>query len=500
MATEIGDAIRSMVAEKSISEELVISTIEDILRAAYKRKFGTDENAVIEFSEDYTSVELASRRQIVDDDEWYNEVTEIPLSEAKEIHEECEIGDELLIPVDLKEFDRISVQSAKQRAHQSFRDIQKDTLYSEFKAKEGQLIIGYYRRQAPTGDIYVDIGSTEGLLPRRNQSSRESYQSNDKIKCYVESVEKAERGVRVILSRTSSELIRKLFEVEVPEIAQNQIDIIKIVREAGYRTKVAVASRNDDIDPVGACVGLKGNRIQTIMSEIEGEKIDILRYDPNPINYIRNALSPAQVKDVVVLDKNIYHAVAIVEDSQLSLAIGKQGLNVRLANKLVDWMIDVKTQAQFDEMDIAKEARSRAESIFLDEQEYYGEELVAQNDEEVLIGQEGEVVPEESFVDEDEIALSELPLDEILLKKLHFHDVYSVEEFINLSEEDLASFSDLSEEEIIAIKDTINEYVDIVEDEEEAETEYVCPNCGSSITEDMNVCPNCGTGLVFEVE
>lgn len=500
MATEIGDAIRSMVAEKSISEELVISTIEDILRAAYKRKFGTDENAVIEFSEDYTSVELASRRQIVDDDEWYNEVTEIPLSEAKEIHEECEIGDELLIPVDLKEFDRISVQSAKQRAHQSFRDIQKDTLYSEFKAKEGQLIIGYYRRQAPTGDIYVDIGSTEGLLPRRNQSSRESYQSNDKIKCYVESVEKAERGVRVILSRTSSELIRKLFEVEVPEIAQNQIDIIKIVREAGYRTKVAVASRNDDIDPVGACVGLKGNRIQTIMSEIEGEKIDILRYDPNPINYIRNALSPAQVKDVVVLDKNIYHAVAIVEDSQLSLAIGKQGLNVRLANKLVDWMIDVKTQAQFDEMDIAKEARSRAESIFLDEQEYYGEELVAQNDEEVFIGQEGEVVPEESFVDEDEIALSELPLDEMLLKKLHFHDVYSVEEFINLSEEDLASFSDLSEEEIIAIKDTINEYVDIVEDEEETETEYVCPNCGSSITEDMNVCPNCGTGLVFEVE
>ncbi|MBZ4673993.1 MAG: NusA antitermination factor [Spirochaeta sp.] len=500
MATEIGDAIRSMVAEKNISEELVISTIEDILRAAYKRKFGTDENAVIEFNEDYTSVELASRRQIVDDDEWYNEVTEIPLSEAKEIHEDCEIGDELLIPVDLKEFDRISVQSAKQRAHQSFRDIQKDTLYSEFKAKEGQLIIGYYRRQAPNGDIYVDIGSTEGLLPRRYQSSRESYQSNDKIKCYVESVEKAERGVRVILSRTSSELIRKLFEVEIPEIAQNQIDIIKIVREAGYRTKVAVASRNDDIDPVGACVGLKGNRIQTIMSEIEGEKIDILRYDPNPINYIRNALSPAQVKDVVVLDKNIYHAVAIVEDSQLSLAIGKQGLNVRLANKLVDWMIDVKTQAQFDEMDIAKEARSKAESIFLDEHEYYGEELVAKGDEEVLVGQEVEVVSDESFVDEDEIALTELPLDEMLLKKLHFHDVYSVEEFINLSEEDLASFSDLSEEEIIAIKDTINEYVDIVEDEEEAETEYVCPNCGSPITEDMNVCPNCGTGLVFEVE
>ncbi len=497
MATEIGDAIRSMVAEKNISEELVISTIEDILRAAYKRKFGTEENAVIEFSEDYTSVELSSRRQIVDDDNWYNEVTEIPLSEAKEIHEECEIGDELLIPVDLKEFDRISVQSAKQRAHQSFRDIQKDTLYSEYKAKEGQLIIGYYRRQVQNGDIYVDIGTTEGLLPRRNQSSRESYGNNDKIKCYVEKVEKAERGLKVILSRTSGELIRKLFEVEVPEIAQNQIDIIKIVREAGYRTKVAVASRNDDIDPVGACVGLKGNRIQTIMSEIEGEKIDILRYDPNPINYIRNALSPAQVKDVVVVDKNIYHAVAIVEDSQLSLAIGKQGLNVRLANKLVDWMIDVKTQAQFDEMDIAKEARSRAESIFRDEEPFFDEEGVAPVE---LPAEEVAVAAEETFVDEDEIALSELPLEQGLLSKLQFHDVYSVEEFINLTEEDLASFNDLSEEEIIAIKDTINEYVDIVEDEVEGETEYVCPNCGSSITEDMTVCPNCGTGLVFEVE
>jgi len=497
MATEIGDAIRSMVAEKNISEELVISTIEDILRAAYKRKFGTDENAVIEFSEDYTSVELSSRRQIVDDDNWYNEVTEIPLSEAKEIHEDCEIGDELLIPVDLKEFDRISVQSAKQRAHQSFRDIQKDTLYSEYKAKEGQLIIGYYRRQVQNGDIYVDIGTTEGLLPRRNQSSRESYGNNDKIKCYVEKVEKAERGLKVILSRTSGELIRKLFEVEVPEIAQNQIDIIKIVREAGYRTKVAVASRNDDIDPVGACVGLKGNRIQTIMSEIEGEKIDILRYDPNPINYIRNALSPAQVKDVVVVDKNIYHAVAIVEDSQLSLAIGKQGLNVRLANKLVDWMIDVKTQAQFDEMDIAKEARFKAESIFRDEETFFEEAGIAPVE---MPSEEAAFAVEETFVDEDEIALSELPLEQNLLSKLQFHDVYSVEEFINLTEEDLASFDDLSEAEIIAIKDTINEYVDIVEDEVEGETEYVCPNCGSSITEDMTVCPNCGTGLVFEVE
>ncbi len=497
MATEIGDAIRSMVAEKNISEELVISTIEEILRAAYKRKYGTDENAVIQFSDDFEQVELASRKRIVEDDEWYNEVTEIPLSEAVLIHEDGEVGDELLLAVDLKEFDRISVQSAKQRAHQSFRDIQKDTLYSEYKTKEGQLIIGYVRRvDKKSGDIYVDIGSTEGILPRRNQSSRESYNPNDKIKCYVDLVEKGDRNVRVVLSRSSPELIRHLFEVEVPEIAQNQIDIVKIVREAGYRTKVAVASRYDDIDPVGACVGLKGNRIQTIISEIEGERIDILRYDPNPVNYIMNALSPAQVTDVVIVDKNIYHAVAIVDESQLSLAIGKQGLNVRLANKLVDWMIDVKTSEQFEEMDIAKEARSRAEAIFQTDDEY----LYEIEEEQTFAPEFPEEAVEEGYIDEDEIALTEIPLAAELVEKLHFYDIYSVEEFISYTEEELAALENLSAEDIIAINDVINENVEIIEDEEDGETHYICPNCGGSITEDMTVCPSCGTGLAFEVE
>ncbi|MFA6845304.1 MAG: transcription termination factor NusA, partial [Sphaerochaetaceae bacterium] len=396
---------------------------------------------------------------------------------------------ELLIPIDLGQFDRISVQSAKQRAHQNFRDITKDTLYSEYKTKEGQLIIGYFRRQLINGDIMVDIGTTEGILPRRNQSSRESYGNNDKIKCYVEAVEKAERGIRVILSRTSPELIKKLFEIEIPEIAQNQIDIVKVVREAGYRTKVAVASRSEDIDPVGACVGLKGNRIQTIMSEIEGEKIDILRYDTNPANYIRNALSPAQVQDVVIIDKNIFQAVAIVDESQLSLAIGKQGLNVRLANKLCDWLIDVKTPAQFQEMDIASEARNKAESIFGEKEQ---EEVVSESEEPQ------QVVDDNSGVSDDEIALSDLPLDKTLLKKLQFHDIYSVEEFINLNEADLKAYSDISEEEIRQVKETVDEYVDIVEDEDAGDTQYVCPNCGQAVTPDMTTCPHCGTGLSFE--
>lgn len=482
MSSELGEAIRSMVAEKGISQDLVISTIEDILRAAYKRKFGTDENAVIEFNDDFSDVTLSARKTIVDDDDYYNEVTEIPMSDAEELHEGCEIGDELLVPINLQDFDRISVQSAKQRAHQSFRDIQKDTLYSEFKAKEGQMIIGYYQRES-NGDIFVDLGTTEGILPRRNQSSREVYRKNDKIKCYVERVEKAERGVRVVLSRTSPELVRLLFEMEVPEIYDHSIEIFKIVREAGYRTKIAVYSHRDDIDPVGACVGLKGIRIQTIMREIEGEKIDILKYDPNPATFIRNALSPAEVRNVIITDKDTYHALAIVDENQLSLAIGKQGLNVRLANKLCDWLIDVKTEAQFSEMDIATDARERADALFSDDIDYT---------EEIIEG--------ETELEDGEIQLADLPIDAELLKKLQFHDIYTVEEYVNLSEAEIKELGDITDDEIKQLHDILIQYVDIVEEEhvEEPEMQFTCPECGHAVTPDMQTCPNCGVGLSFE--
>ncbi len=487
MSSELGEAIRSMVSEKGISQDLVISTIEDILRAAYKRKFGTDENAVIEFNDDFSDVTLNAKRIIVDDDNYYNEVTEIPMSEAEELHEGCEIGDELLVPIPLKDFDRISVHSAKQRAHQSFRDIQKDTLYSEFKAKEGQMIIGYYQRES-NGDIFVDLGTTEGILPRRNQSSREVYRKNDKIKCYVERVEKAERGIRVLLSRTSPELVRMLFEMEVPEIYDHSIEIYKIVREAGYRTKIAVFSHREEIDPVGACVGLKGIRIQTIMREIEGEKIDILKYDPNPAVFIRNALSPAEVRNVVITDTHTNHALAIVDENQLSLAIGKQGLNVRLANKLCDWLIDVKTEAQFAEMDVATGAREKADALFAPV-------------EEDLVAPAEQVVEEEGIeVDENDILLADLPIDKGLLEKLQFHDVYTVGEYVNLTEDDLKEFGDITEEEIKHLHDVVVQYVDIVEEEqlEEPASQYTCPECGSPVTADMQSCPNCGVGLSFE--
>jgi transcription termination/antitermination protein NusA len=480
MSNELGEAIRTLVNERGISEDLVLETIKGFLLAAYKRKFGSSDNAVIQFNEANDDVQLFARKMIVEDDEYDGDITEIPYEEACELHEDCEIGDEVLIPIDPKTFDRISVQSAKQKAKQDLRDIQKDTLYSEFKTKEGEMIIGYYQREQ-NGDLFIDLGKIEGTLPKRYQSPREIYRKNDKIKCYVFSVEKPEHGqLRVTLSRTHSEFVRKLFELEIPEIYDHSIEIHKIVREPGYRTKVAVYSHRTDLDPVGACVGLKGIRVQTIMREMEGERIDVLRYDTNPMEYIKNCLSPAEIKRVVIVDEVKRIAVAVVDETQLSLAIGKQGINVRLANKLADWVIDVKTIDQYREMDLSSDTKERVDALFTPETE-----------------QEDAYEEEE----EEEMMLSDITeLNKALVQKLNFHDIYTVEEFVNLSDDELATLEDITKEEIDQILGVLGDYVDIVEEENEDEVEhqFVCPECGNSVSPEMTACPYCHVGLSFE--
>jgi len=481
--SELSEAIRAMVEDKGISQELVLDTIRQTLLATYKRKFGTDENAVVTFAEDLSSVELASRKTVVDESNYYNEVTEIPLDEALELSPEAEIGDELLIPIDPKSFDRISVQTGKQKAQSAIREIQKDELLQEYKGKVGEIINGYVQGEKD-GDLIIDLGKTQGYLPRKNQSPKEYYQKGDKIRCYVESVrpdERSDKNIRVILSRASSDFVRKLFEIYVPELVAKDasIEIMRIEREPGYRTKVAVAPRKVDADAVGTCVGLKGNRIQAIMKEMDDERIDVIKWDPNPLEYIANALSPAKVMQVYVIDQARREAVAIVDDSQLSLAIGKQGLNVRLVNRLCDWVVNVKTQEQFAEMDISREARAVADSVFMDEDQQAQYE-------------EGE---------EEEMALTDLPIDKALIDKLNFYDIYSVEEFINLTDEDFASMPNLSAEEIEKINEIIKENVDIIEDEAEAEDgeeTFACPKCGYPLKVGMTECPNCHVGISFE--
>jgi len=487
----VSNVIRQITQDRGISEELILRTIEESLRAAYKNCFGSMENAVVQFDDDNTEVFMFARKKIVEEEGVYDPVTEIDISEAKELNPDADIGDEILVEIDPKQFNRISVQSAKQTAHQTIREIQKDSLYSEYKDKEGEIIIGYYQRER-NGTIYVNLGKIEGVLPKKFQSPRETYHLNDRIKALIAEVRKDSSGLQIVLSRTHTEFVRAIFEIEVPEIYDKTVEIHKIVREPGFRTKLAVYSNRDDVDPVGACVGLKGIRIQAVIKELEGEKIDILKYDPDPRRFIKNALSPAEVIDVIILDEGKHQALAVVSDSMLSLAIGKQGLNVRLLNRLADWNIDVKTESQFSQMDIAAESRRAVSQLFGDADTY-----------------------------DDEISrISELPgVDSRLAKTLLDNGVDFIEDFIALSQEELAA-KGLSASQYDQLRKLIEEYVEIVEeeetqeeyaddeqaeksgtetDEEEAE-EYECPECGAKITVDMTNCPNCGIGLSFEYE
>jgi N utilization substance protein A len=491
MGTDISQAIRQLQQDKGISEELILRTIENTLIAAYKHRFGKDvDNAVVKFDDENLEVSIFAQKKIVDQDDVYDPVTEIDLIEARELNPEAEVGDEILVELDPKQFDRVTVQSAKQTAHQSLREIQKDSLYSEFKDKVGEIIIGYYQRER-NGTIYVDLGKIEGVLPRKFQSPRETYHVNDRIKALIAEVKKDSAGLQIVLSRTHTEFVRAIFELEVPEIYDKTVEIHKIVREPGVRTKLAVYSNREDVDPVGACVGLKGVRIQAVIKELEGEKIDILKYDPDPRRFIKNALSPAEVRDVIILDEGKHQALAVVNDSMLSLAIGKQGLNVRLANRLVDWNIDVKTETQFSEMDIAAESRRAVSELFGDDQDTYNDEISR---------------------------ISELPgVDSRVAQLLLDNGVDFIEDFLALNQEELQA-KGVNEAELEALRKLIEEYVEIVEEEEQFEEEegekaaaegseetseaeeYECPECGAKITVDMTTCPSCGIGLSFEYE
>lgn len=485
--SDLSDAIRAMVEEKGISQELVLDTIKQTLLATYRRKFGTDENAEVTFADDLSSVELSRRVIVVSEDDFEDDVTQITLEEAQELNSDAEIGDELLIPIDPKKFDRISVQTGKQRAQSAIREIQKDGLLQEYKSKVGEIINGYVQGDKD-GDLIIDLGKTQGFLPRKNQSPKEFYTKGDKIRCYVESVkpdDRSDKNIRVLLSRVHEDFVRKLFEIYVPELVSKDpsIEIIKIVREAGYRTKIAVYPKKVEADAVGTCVGLKGNRIQSIMKELDDERIDVIKWDPNPLEFIANALSPAKVLQVYVIDQAKKEAVAIVDDSQLSLAIGKQGLNVRLVNRLCDWVVNVKTQEQFAEMDISREARSVADSLF--------------NDDMAEVQDENAFTP---VVGEDEMALTDLPIDRSLLEKVFSYGIYSVEQFINLTDDQIAQMSNLTSEDIEAINAVIRENVDIVEDEvvEDDEESFACPKCGFPLKVGMTECPNCHVGISFE--
>lgn len=492
------EAILSLMEDKGISEDFIRSAIERFLLVAYKAQFGKNENAEVVFSDDGNDVDLYAKKKIVD--LAYDEVTEIEIEDALELVEGCEIGDTLSILIDPTTLERKAIMAAKQDIHQQIRDYQKNTLYAEYCQKQGELIIGYIQREK-NGNFYIDLGKIEGILPKRFQAARERYQIGDRIKTLVVDVSNNGNSVSITLSRTDSDFVRKLFELEVPEIYDGTVEVVKIVREHGYRTKMAVRSKKEDVDPVGACVGLKGVRIQNIVRELDGEKIDVLRYDPDPTVFIKNALSPAEIKTVIITDEAKRSALAVVEESQLSLVIGKQGQNVKLANRLVDWNIDVKTIEQFKEMEISHDAQKAVNALFVEN-------------------------PDES---EEIVDIAELPgITDHILTVLTGAGITKIEQLISLSYEELSNLEALSEDDINLIDKILSEELEI-EDSEESYTEYSedvtenydqedsfaeeetaeieeeieiyeCPECGAEITLDMEACPNCGIGLSFEEE
>jgi transcription termination/antitermination protein NusA len=482
MASEMAEAIRQLIDEKGISEDLVVKTIEDALFAAYKKKYGTNENAVVRFKDNYEGIDVYAKKTIVEEVD--DPVLEISLEEANEMADGAEIGDILEIPIDPHEFDLQSVMLAKQTTRQSLREISRDTLFAEYKSKVGEIIIGYYQREK-NGNIFVDLGKVEGIFPKKYQSPRETYHPNDRIKAMIVEVERGRSGPQIVLSRTHTEFVRKILELEVPEIYDKTVDVFKIVREPGYRTKIAVYSRREDIDPVGACVGLKGIRIQAIIRELEGEKVDILKYEVDPKHFIRNALSPAEVRDIYVMDESKHLALAVVPESQLSVAIGKQGLNVRLANRLCDWNIDVKTDEQFQQMDRSGDYRRAVSELF---------------------GEEGQEEENYSIVDLPGIAPE-------WAAALATAGIEKIEQFLAATPEQLAAVQGLDQESLAAIQSIVSENVEVVEEneaeqprpssEEEpggGEEIYECPDCGARVTPDMSHCPACGVELSFEYE
>ncbi|MBQ1175493.1 MAG: transcription termination factor NusA [Spirochaetia bacterium] len=478
--SEMAEAIRALVDEKGYSEEAVKQTIENALKAAYKRTYGNSDNAIVKFAEDLSDVSIYSRKTVVDG--VYDPVTEIELEDAKKLSDDVELGDEIDILEDPKSFDRSAVSTGKQTAHQGLNDTIKNTLYNQYKDKVGEMIKGYYQRER-NGNIYVDLGNAgriEGVLPVKYQSPRETYEQGDVIKAIIADLKTTSNGLQIFLSRADPRIVEITMEMEVPEIADGTVKIEKCVRDAGYRTKMAVSAAREEIDPVGACVGAKGVRIQNVIREILGEKIDVLRYDPNPAEFIKNALSPAQVSRVVILDEEKRQALAIVEDSQFSLAIGKQGQNVRLANRLCDWSIDVKTEEQCEGMDFSEKATTKAAlDLFNDAAETESEEV--------------STVAELDGVTE---RVAEI------LKANGIEDIVQFIEAYN--NESVQKIDSLTKEEVEAVYNIIKETVDIVEEEsgESAEEpveeeKYYCPECGAEITLDMVRCPKCGVEFEF---
>ena len=345
MSSELFDALVILEKEKGISKDVIIEAIEAALISAYKRNFNQAQNVRVDLNLERGSMRVFARKDVVD--EVYDPRLEISVEEAQTINPNFQLDDVVEIEVTPKDFGRIAAQTAKQVVTQRVREAERGVIYSEFSDREEDIMTGIVQRQ-DSRFIYVSLGKIEALLPQSEQMPNEQYKPHDRIKVYITKVEKTTKGPQIYVSRTHPGLLKRLFEKEVPEIYDGTVELKSVAREAGDRSKISVHSEYTEVDPVGSCVGPKGQRVQAVVNELKGEKIDIVRWSNDPVEFVANALSPSKVVDVIV-DENEKATTVIVPDYQLSLAIGKRGQNARLAAKLTGWKIDIKSQSEAEQ-------------------------------------------------------------------------------------------------------------------------------------------------------
>jgi N utilization substance protein A len=343
MNIELKRIIDQVSRDKGIEKDLLVGAIKDAIRSAAKKKYGPRLEIEVEYRDDTGEIEVFQYKEVVENVRDSN--LEISLEEGRIEDPECEVGDSLGFKMDASAFGRIAAQSAKQVIMQRMKDAERDLVYEDYKDRKGEIMNGIVQRQDPEG-IIVNLGRTEALLPPMEQVPREIYHKGERIRAYVLDVKRQTRGPQIILSRTHPQFLVVLFEAEVPEISEGIVQVLGCAREPGSRSKIAVSSRDSDVDPVGACVGMKGARVQNIVQELRGEKIDIIPWHPDSAKFATNALAPAQVSRII-MSKESQTMEVIVPDDQLSLAIGKRGQNVRLASRLVGWKIDVKSESKY---------------------------------------------------------------------------------------------------------------------------------------------------------
>lgn len=368
MSSELFQALTMLSEEKGIDKETLLEALEAALISAYKKNFKSASNVSVKFNEEEGVMKVFSRKKVVEEVE--NDREEISLDEAKQIDLNYEIGDIVEEEVTPKDFGRIAAQAAKQVVTQRVREAERDIIYEEYIDREEDVLTGIVER-VDAHNVYVNIGKIEAKLSRMDQIESESYEVHDRIKVYVTKVTKTNKGPQVSISRSHPGLLKRLFEMEVPEIYDGTVEIKSISREAGERSKISVYASNPEVDPVGSCVGPKGQRVQAVVNELNGEKIDIVKWSEDPVIYVSNALSPSKVIDVLV-DEEEKATTVIVPDDQLSLAIGKRGQNARLAAKLTGWKIDIKSESEAKELGIdfgqLKEETMDTEDTSIEEQ------------------------------------------------------------------------------------------------------------------------------------